>query len=95
MKVSVVIPVYNGEKYLAQAIVSVLAQTHRDLELLVIDDGSTDGSRDIMERYARADSRIKVISQVRVTRGTFLMSGKNGWRINYISQCAPEEPPCA
>jgi glycosyltransferase involved in cell wall biosynthesis len=65
MKVSVVIPVHNGEKYLAQAIESVLAQTHRDLELLVINDGSTDGSLDIMERYARADSRIKVIAQVR------------------------------
>ena len=59
MKVSVVIPVYNGERYLAEAIESVLGQTHRDFELILVDDGSTDGSLGIMERYARADSRIK------------------------------------
>jgi glycosyltransferase involved in cell wall biosynthesis len=63
MKISVVIPVHNGEQYLAQAIESVLAQTHRDLELLVIDDGSTDGSRAIMEHYARGDARIRILSQ--------------------------------
>jgi glycosyltransferase involved in cell wall biosynthesis len=63
MRVSVVIPVHNGEKYLAQAIDSVLAQTHRDLELLVIDDGSTDGSRAVMDRYARYDARIRILSQ--------------------------------
>ena len=50
MKVSVVIPVHNGERYLAQAIESVLAQTFRDFELLIVDDGSTDGSRAIMDR---------------------------------------------
>jgi glycosyltransferase involved in cell wall biosynthesis len=65
MKVSVVIPVHNGERYLAQAVESVLAQTHRDLELLIVDDGSTDGSRAVMERYARNDARIRVLSQER------------------------------
>ena len=63
MKVSVVIPVHNGEKYLAQAIESVLAQTFRDFELLIVDDGSTDGSRAIMDRYARRDARIRILSQ--------------------------------
>jgi glycosyltransferase involved in cell wall biosynthesis len=63
MKVSVVIPVHNGEKYLAQAIESVLAQTFRDFELLIVDDGSTDGSRAIAELYARHDGRIRVFSQ--------------------------------
>jgi glycosyltransferase involved in cell wall biosynthesis len=63
MKVSVVIPVYNGEKYLAQAIESVLAQTFRDFELLIVDDGSTDGSRAVMDRYARRDARIRILSQ--------------------------------
>jgi glycosyltransferase involved in cell wall biosynthesis len=63
MKVSVVIPVHNGEKYLAQAIESVLAQTYRDFELLIVDDGSTDGSRAVMDRYARCDDRIRVLSQ--------------------------------
>lgn len=63
MKVSVVIPVHNGEKYLAQAIESVLAQTYRDFELLIVDDGSTDGSRAIMDRHARRDARIRILSQ--------------------------------
>jgi len=63
MDVSVFIPVHNGEKYLAQAIESVLGQTHRELELVVIDDGSTDGSLAIMERYARADRRVRVVTQ--------------------------------
>ncbi len=61
MTVSVVIPVRNGEKYLSQAIESVLAQTHRDLELLIIDNGSTDRSLRIMENYARRDGRIRIL----------------------------------
>jgi len=63
MKVSVVIPVHNGEKYLAQAIESVLAQTYRDFELLIVDDGSTDGSRAVMDCYARRNDRIRILSQ--------------------------------
>lgn len=61
MKISVVIPVRNGEKYLAQAIESVLVQTHRDLELLIIDNSSTDRSVEIMTHYARKDGRIRVL----------------------------------
>ncbi len=64
MKVSVVIPVHNGERYLTQAIESVLAQTFRDFELLIVDDGSTDGSSAIMDRCARRDARIRILSQV-------------------------------
>ena len=63
MKVSVVIPVHNGEKYLAQAIESVLGQTHRDLELLVVDDGSTDVTTAIIRRYAARDRRVRVLRQ--------------------------------
>ena len=49
--VSVVIPVFNGEQYLAATIESVLAQTYHPLEVIVVDDGSTDGSADIVKRY--------------------------------------------
>ena len=50
--VSVVLPVYNGERYLKEAIDSVLAQRHRPLEILVVDDGSTDDSGEIAQRYS-------------------------------------------
>lgn len=50
--ISVIIPVFNGEKYLAAAIESVLGQTYRPIEIIVVDDGSTDGSREIAERFA-------------------------------------------
>jgi glycosyltransferase involved in cell wall biosynthesis len=49
--VSVIIPVFNGERYLAEAIESVLAQTYRPIEIIVIDDGSTDGSFAVVQRY--------------------------------------------
>ncbi|GAM06002.1 glycosyltransferase [Novosphingobium sp. MBES04] len=58
--ISVVLSVYNGERYLAQAIESVLAQTFADFEFLILDDGSRDGSRAILERYARRDARIRL-----------------------------------
>lgn len=61
--VSVVLPVYNGEKYLKEAIESVMAQTYRNLELIVVDDGSTDQSLAIAKEYEERDRRIYVVSQ--------------------------------
>lgn len=61
--VSVIIPVYNVEQYLRRCIDSVLAQTYTDLEIILVDDGSPDGSGAICDEYAAKDSRIKVIHQ--------------------------------
>lgn len=61
--VSVGLPVYNGQKYLAVAIESVLAQTFLDFELVISDNGSTDATQDICESYARRDTRIRYIRQ--------------------------------
>lgn len=61
--VSVVLPVYNGERYIKEAMDSVLAQTYRSWELIVVDDGSTDQSLAISKEYAEKDSRILVVHQ--------------------------------
>ena len=58
--VSVIIPVYNVEKYLRQCLDSVLAQTYTKYEVLLIDDGSTDSSADICREYCKKDSRFKL-----------------------------------
>ncbi len=58
-KVSVLVPVYNGEKYLAECLDSVLAQDFANMEILIADDGSTDGSRELIRHYAEKDSRIR------------------------------------
>ncbi len=62
-QVSVVMPVYNGEKYLAEAIESILGQTFDDFELIIVDDCSTDGSAEIAREYAERDSRIKIVQR--------------------------------
>ena len=61
--VSIVLPVYNGEKYICAAIESVLAQSFKDWELLIIDDGSSDRSPSICDEYTGKDTRIKVFHQ--------------------------------
>ncbi len=62
-KVSVIIPVYNVEPYLRECLDSVVNQTLQDIEIICVDDGSTDGSLAILEEYERKDTRIKVITQ--------------------------------
>ena len=58
--ISVIVPVYNAEKYLCRCIDSILAQTYKDFELLLIDDGSKDSSGAICDEYAAKDSRVRV-----------------------------------
>jgi glycosyltransferase involved in cell wall biosynthesis len=60
--ISVCMPVYNAERYVAEAIESILSQTFRDFEFLIIDDGSTDRSLTIIEQYAAVDKRIRLSS---------------------------------
>lgn len=60
--ISVIIPVYNAEKYLDRCLDSILAQTYSNFELILVDDGSTDSSLSICKRYESKDSRIKVLT---------------------------------
>ena len=59
-KISIIVPVYNTEKYLDRCIQSILSQTYTDFELLLINDGSTDSSGAICDKYAEQDSRVRV-----------------------------------
>ena len=62
-KVSIIIPVYNSEKYIGRCIDSILNQTYTNYELILIDDGSTDNSLKILNDYKKKDNRIRVYSQ--------------------------------
>lgn len=66
--ISVVMPAFNAEAYISEAISSILNQTYTNFEFIIIDDGSTDKTSTIISKYARKDSRIKVIT-LRVNRG--------------------------
>ncbi len=61
--ISVIIPVYNVEKYLSQCLDTIIAQTFADIEIICVNDGSTDSSRKILEQYAKNDSRIKIVDK--------------------------------
>lgn len=74
-KVSVVIPVYNVEKYLRQCMDSVVNQTLKEIEIIAVDDGSTDSSGAILDAYAAADARVKVIHKANGGYGIGMNTG--------------------
>ena len=62
-EISVIVPVYNVEKYLNKCVDSIINQTFKDIEIILVDDGSTDSSPKICDDYTKVDSRIKVVHQ--------------------------------
>lgn len=70
--VSILLPAYNAARYLADAMDSILAQTHAEFELIAIDDGSTDETPDILRAFERKDSRVRVISHANIGMGRSL-----------------------
>ena len=82
-KISVIVPVYNVEKFLSQCLGSLTSQTYHNLEILIVDDGSTDRSSTIYQKYASTDNRIKIIKQdnsgVSVARNTGLKFATGDW----------------
>lgn len=73
--ISVIVPVYNVEKYLRKCVDSILNQTYADFELLLVDDGSTDGCPQICDEYAASDSRVRVIHK---TNGGLISARNEG-----------------
>lgn len=63
-EISVIVPAYNVAPYLAACLDSILAQTFCDFELILVDDGSTDGSREIAEAYKEKDERVRFVGIV-------------------------------
>lgn len=63
MKITIIVPIYNASHYLCECIESILSQSFRDFELILVNDGSTDDSLDICKKYEQSDDRIIVVSQ--------------------------------
>ena len=85
VKVSVIIPVFNVEKYLHQCIDSILNQTLKDIEIICVDDGSTDNSLSILKEYEQTDIRLKVIEQQNQGAGIARNKGMKIAKGKYLS----------
>jgi glycosyltransferase involved in cell wall biosynthesis len=81
--VSIIVPIYNAETYIPRCVDSILAQTFADFELLLVNDGSSDGSLDVCQQYAAKDSRVRVLDKpnggVSSARNLGLESAKAEW----------------
>lgn len=87
--VSIIVPVYNIERYLPQCMNSLFAQTAPDFEVILVDDGSTDGSAALCDQYAKQDARVQVIHRKTAAcrrhgmpsgRRDATVSSVSGWR---------------
>lgn len=84
VKVSVIIPVYNGETYLRQCLDSVCGQTLKEIEIICVDDGSTDSSYHILEEYQAKDKRFKLFKQQNLYAGAARNLGKENAEGEYL-----------
>lgn len=95
VKTSVIIPVYNTEDYLEACVNSVLNQTQKEIEVILVDDGSTDGSRYIIERYVAAYSCVKAVYQTNQKLGAARNAGVNIASGKYIYFLDSDDYICA
>lgn len=91
MLVSVVVPIYNVEKYLRECLDSICAQSFRDFEVICINDGSSDNSAKIADEYAEKDSRFTVISQENMGYGISVNKGISVAKGKYLSIVEPDD----
>ena len=74
MKLAIIVPNYNNSKYLNDCLDSILSQTYKDLEIIIVDDCSTDSSLEIIQDYEKIDKRIKVIKNKLIMEESKLFS---------------------
>src|SRR5438067_2190612 len=89
--VSVVMAVYNVDRYLDEAVLSILDQSFRDFEFIIIDDGSNDRSGDILAKYSRNDSRVRVHRQPNKGFAVSLNTGCRMAQGAYIARMDPDD----
>lgn len=94
VKVSVIIPVYNREKYIGQAIESVLKQTFDDFELICVDNGSTDRTKEFIREYTKKDKRVKLIENYKNIIAYSHNLGIEAARGEYIAQLDSDDEYC-
>lgn len=90
-RISVIVPVYNVERYLDQCLRSLEEQTYRNLEILCLNDGSTDGSLDIMRRHAARDARVRVVDKPNEGYGATCNRGLDEASGTWISIVEPDD----
>lgn len=91
VKVSVILPVYNVAPYLKECLDSLVGQTLRDLEIVAVDDGSTDGSSAILDEYAACDPRVRVVHQTNSGAGAARNVGMDLAAGEYLYFCDPDD----
>lgn len=90
-KVSVIVPVYNAEKYVGACLDSLLRQTLKDIEIICVNDGSTDGSLEILNEYEKKDARIKVVYQKNGGRSLARNAGLKKVSSPYVMFCDSDD----
>lgn len=89
--VSVIMPIYNQEKYIAESLGSVQRQTLKDIEIICVDDGSTDATPEMLDHYAAADERIRVIHKANSGYGHTMNVGLEAARGRYVAIVEPDD----
>lgn len=90
-KVTIVVPIYNVEKYVSKCIESLVNQTFKDIEIWAIDDGSPDNSADIVKKYLQKDKRIRLIQKENGGYGSVLQFAINNLKSKYFLICDPDD----
>ena len=89
--VSVLVPIYNVERYLERCLSSLAAQTFNDFEVICVNDGSTDGSLDIMREHAAHDPRVRVIDKPNAGYGAACNTGIDAATGDYVAIVEPDD----